>query len=134
MFFLILFLTLQMSYGQMTTIDTKYVISTTKTDSIWCKWSRPSLKNVTFVISKDEMLFIYKDTHENFYSHEYKGRVRQIDTQYNDACTIDYYICTNGKGESLQIGMYEYNSGERAIALIYPHIEYVYSTRKITDF
>ena len=134
MFLLMLFLTLQMSYGQMTTIDTKYVISTTKTDSIWSKWSRPLLKDVSFIIDKNEIVMNYKNKHEKFYSHGHKGRVHQIDTQNNDTCTVDYYICTNDKSEPLQIGIYEYNSGERAIALIYPHIEYVYSTRKISNF
>ena len=121
-------------YGQMTTIDTKYVISTTKTDSIWCKWSRPLSKNITFIINKDEITMIYKDIREKFYSRKYKGRTHQMDTQYNDPCIIDYYDCINDKGELLEIGIYDYNSGERAIALIYPHIEYVYSTRKIRDF
>lgn len=130
---LMLFLTIQV-YGQMTTIDTKYMIPVTKTDTIWCNWSRPLLKNVTFTINKDEIVMYDKNICEKFHSHGYKGRIHQIDIQYNDTCTVDYYICTNNKSESLQIAIYDYNSGERAIVLIYPHIEYAYSTRKITDF
>ena len=125
-----LFLTSQV-YGQLISFDAKYKISCVKHYESWSSWAEPMKVETSIIINGEQIVITNKNrSYEFFYLHGKVGRDTGINTEDNDTYESITHLATDMKGDSLYVTIYNYDSGEHALAIILSKAEYVYFTKK----